>query len=279
MTPDPRTTLALADRAAKRLEGTVRAKRFVDVKTLAMSAPNAPLRAAPEADAEQVSQILFGERFDVLDTRDGFAFGQAQRDGYVGWTALDVLAEPVAAPTHWVKVLRTAAFATVSIKSQVRGLLGLNALGAVVETADGMARLAGAGWVPERHLAPIGLDVIEAAAAAEMFAGAPYVWGGRDSLGLDCSGLVQQALHASGRACPRDADQQATLGKGVDFEDLSRGDLVFWRGHVGMMLDDTRLIHANAHHMAVAIEPLATAVARIAEKGAGEPTACRRIAP
>ncbi len=110
-----------------------------------------------------------------------------------------------------------------------------------------------------------------------MFLGAPYLWGGRDSLGLDCSGLVQQALYAVGAACPRDTDQQALLGESVPRSELARGDLVFWRGHVGMMLDETRLIHANAHHMAVAIEPLSAAVARIAGKGGGEPTAMRRL--
>jgi cell wall-associated NlpC family hydrolase len=140
-----------------------------------------------------------------------------------------------------------------------------------------MLRAEGAGWIPARHLAPIGADFSEPAATAERFLGTPYLWGGRDSVGIDCSGLVQQALYAAGLACPRDSDLQAQLGSAVDAGDLARGDLVFWRGHVGMLLDEARLIHANAWHMAVAIEPLAEAVERIARRGGGEPIAFRRL--
>ena len=114
-------------------------------------------------------------------------------------------------------------------------------------------------------------------AVAERFVGAPYLWGGRESLGLDCSGLVQQALFACGHACPRDSDQQQALGRAVDGGALQRGDLVFWKGHVGLMVDGERLLHANGHHMMTVIEPLAGAVARIAAAGVGEPTAYRRI--
>ena len=130
---------------------------------------------------------------------------------------------------------------------------------------------------PRGHLAPIGAGFVEPTATAERFLGTPYLWGGRDSVGIDCSGLVQQALYAGGLACPRDSDLQARLGDPAKPETLARGDLVFWRGHVGMMLDEARLIHANAWHMAVAIEPLAEALERIARRGGGDPTAFRRV--
>jgi cell wall-associated NlpC family hydrolase len=276
MTRDQRTTLARADLAARDLEGLVRAAAFADTTPFRIAIPRTAQRAAPNDDAEQINQLLFGEDFDALTVADGYAWGRARRDGYVGWVATAALGKRADPPDGRVSALRTAAFSTPSIKSAVWGLLGLNALVTVVDRKDDMALVAGAGWVPSVHLAPIGGGFGDPATAAEMFLGAPYVWGGRDSLGLDCSGLVQQALFAAGMACPRDADQQATLGVPVDCVDLRRGDLVFWQGHVGLMLDSERLLHANAHHMAVAIEPLNAAVARIVAKGVGEPTAFRR---
>jgi cell wall-associated NlpC family hydrolase len=127
------------------------------------------------------------------------------------------------------------------------------------------------------HLAPIGVFETDWAGVAERFLGAPYLWGGRESLGLDCSGLVQQALNACGLACPRDADQQAGLGHEIDRSAFARGDLVFWKGHVAIGLDETRIVHANGFHMAVAIEPLETALSRIEAAGVGRPTALRRL--
>jgi cell wall-associated NlpC family hydrolase len=157
------------------------------------------------------------------------------------------------------------------------GHLSLNALVEVVEEAGSLALAADFGWVPVRHLTPVGVFASDPAAVAERFAGAPYLWGGRDSLGLDCSGLVQQSLYACGLACPRDSDQQAGLGRDAPRSALARGDLVFWRGHVGMMLDAERLIHANGHHMMVAVEPLALAVSRIEAEEGLRPVAFRRL--
>jgi cell wall-associated NlpC family hydrolase len=180
-------------------------------------------------------------------------------------------------PTHRVSALRTFAFAEPSIKSAARGPFSLNALVTVTDTQNALARVEGAGWMPRAHLAEVGADFEDAVVVAERFLGTPYLWGGRDSLGVDCSGLVQQALYAAGRTCPRDSDLQVGLGAPVGSGALARGDLIFWRGHVGMMLDAERLLHANAHHMAVAIEPLADAIGRIAVGGAGPVTARVRI--
>jgi cell wall-associated NlpC family hydrolase len=275
---DPRLTLARPDLARLDLEGRVRADRYAPVAVMRAIVPAASLRKAPSAQAEQVDQLLFGEVFEVLDVRGGFAWGQATRDGYVGWVEAASLSDRPLIPTHRVTALRTFAFETASIKAPARGPFSLNALVAVTDIEGALARVDGAGWAPLSHLAPIG-EAFEAdpAAAAERFLGAPYLWGGRDSLGLDCSGLTQQALYAAGRACPRDSDLQAALGAPAPPEALARGDLVFWRGHAGMMLDASRLIHANAHHMAVAIEPLAETIDRIAARGGGPPTAFRRL--
>jgi cell wall-associated NlpC family hydrolase len=275
---DRRLTLARPDLASLALEGRLRAARYAPTAGMRLIIPAAPIRAAPALEAEQVDQLLFGEVFDVLDLRDGFAWGQAARDGYVGWVeAAGLSARPVT-PTHRVTALRTYAFETASIKAPARGPFCLNALAAVTDIDGALARIEGAGWAPLSHLAPIG-EAFEAdpATTAERFLGTPYLWGGRDSLGLDCSGLTQQALYAAGRACPRDTDLQARLGVPAPPGDLARGDLVFWRGHVGMMLDAERLIHANAHHMAVAVEPLAEAIDRIAHRGGGPPAAWRRL--
>jgi cell wall-associated NlpC family hydrolase len=265
-----------ADLASLELEGLVRAPRFVEPSPRCVIAPRAALRAGPADDAEQVSQIIFGEAFDVLDAREGYVWGQAQRDGYVGWASISALSSEIIEPTHRVIALRTFAFAAPSIKAAAFGPISVNALARVTDEQGELSHTQGAGWIPTRHLAPIGHAFAAPAATAEALLGTPYLWGGRDSLGLDCSGLIQQALWAGGLACPRDSDQQQALGLAVDATDLKRGDLVFWRGHVGMMLDATRLIHANAHHMAVVVEPLTQAVARTRERGGGDPTAYRR---
>jgi len=277
VTHDPRNTLARPGLAALALEGVVPAKAYAQTQAMVPTVAAAPLRNAPEATAEQVDQVLFGEIFDVLEIEGGFAWGQARRDGYVGFVDAASLAPPVATATHSVAALRTYAFAEPSIKSPASGPFSINSL-VVVEAREGrFAKAAGAGWIVEHHLAPIGAGFeTDAASVAERFLGAPYLWGGRESLGLDCSGLVQQSLFACGRACPRDTDQQQAAFPIIEAAALRRGDLVFWRGHVAMMLDTTLMIHANAHHMAVAIEPLDEAISRIIAAGSGEPTGFRR---
>jgi cell wall-associated NlpC family hydrolase len=277
MSFDRRLTLIHEGVAARGLEGVVPANAYVDPAAMQVSAPAAPLRRHPADDAEQESRLLFGERFDVLLERDGYAFGQAARDGYVGWAPAEALSGPPLMPTHRVKALRTYAFSQANIKTTPVGLYSLNSLVTVEESDGRFCRAARSGWFMTEHLAPIGAGFeTDAAGVALSFVGAPYLWGGRESLGLDCSGLVQQALNACGVACPRDTDMQARIGHAVEAADLARGDLVFWKGHVGMMLDAERMVHANGHHMATVVEPLAEAVARIGATSTGQPTAYRR---
>lgn len=271
---DPRLTLARDGIAARSLEGIVPADRYIDTTMRQTMAPSASLRRAPSPAAEQLDQLLFGELFEVLDQADGWAFGRAVRDGYVGYVEAAALGGTPTAPTHTVRALRTYAFSAPSIKAPPTGLYSMNTLLAAEGREGRFVKTAG-GWFVEDHLVPVGQTEADYVATAERFVGTPYYWGGRESLGLDCSGLVQQALYASGRPCPRDSDQQA--GMGAPVEALQRGDLVFWRGHVAMMTSPTDIIHANAFHMAVVIEPLAEAVARISSRGGGEPTAYRRL--
>ena len=277
MNLDPRVTLVRDGVADARLEGVVKAGRFQTPRASQAIALAAALRASPDPRAEQLDQLLFGEGFDVFETSGQFVFGQAWRDGYVGWVEADDLTDQGAPPTHWVSALRTFAFDEPSIKAPARGPLSLNALLTVVEESSTLVRADRIGWIARAHLSPIGTVFADPAKVALAHLGAPYLWGGRESVGLDCSGLIQQALLACGVACPRDADQQQTLGVAAPSDALTRGDLVFWKDHVGMMLDTRRLIHANGYAMAVTVEALARARARISGEGGGEPIAYRRL--
>jgi cell wall-associated NlpC family hydrolase len=273
---DPRVTLARPDLADLDLQGLVAAERY-EVPTLRQIAvPTAALRKTAHPMAEQWDQLLFGELFRVLEVKDGFAWGQAARDGYVGFVAEDDLAAPGEAATHQVAVPRTYAFAEPDIKSRPVGLYSLNALTAIEATEGRFAKGEGTGWFVAGHLAPVGVALTDYVAVAEGYLGAPYQWGGRESLGLDCSGLVQQALAACGRAIPRDTDLQLAFFAPIAEADRRRGDLVFWRGHVAVLLDADTILHANAHHMAVAVEPLAEAIARVEAAGGGPVTGWRR---
>ena len=276
MSRDSRVTLARGDLAARALEGVVAADAYADSQVQVAIVPAVAIRRAPDLTGEQLDQLFFGEIFEVLGEQDGFAWGQSRRDGYVGFVERAALAPAGALPTHRVAAIRTYAFAEPSIKTRAFGPYSINALVRIEAREGRFAKAAGTGWFVEDHLAPIGRFEVDPVTVAERFLGAPYLWGGRESLGLDCSGLTQQALAACGIAYPRDTDQQERLGQPLAAADLRRGDLVFWKGHVAMMLDAERIIHANAHHMATAIEPLSQTRARYIAAGVGEPTAYRR---
>ncbi|AWN48484.1 peptidase P60 [Methylobacterium terrae] len=287
---DPRLTPARPDLADERLRGRVEAARYVPGRPHRIGAPLAPLRRAPDPLAALDSEALRGEAVTVYDVRDGWAFAQLAADGYVGYLPAEALGPADPAPTHRVAAPRTFLYPAADLKRPVLGALSLGA-GVTVDGLEGRyARLHGGGFVVAGHLAPVDAIEPDFAATALRFLGTPYLWGGRSSLGLDCSGLVQAALAAAGIRAPRDSDQQeAALGAPVpvalDLSGLRRGDLVFWRGHVGMMLDEARLIHANGHHMAVAVEPLAEAEGRIRGGATGPGTgdgairAIRRLVP
>lgn len=279
---DPRITPARPDLADLSLEGVVPAARYAPSRLLQCARPSTAIRSAPDSASEQVDQLLYGELFSALETRRGFVWGQARRDGYVGWVEASALADEVSEPTHRVAALRTYALSRPDVKAPGPVALSMNAMIAAAERKGRFVRDARLGWIVADHLA--GLDVFETdpAAVAERFVGAPYQWGGRESEGLDCSGLVQQALFACGRGCPRDADMQereagSPIDPGRSFANLKRGDLVFWRDHVGVMADSRRIVHADAFHMRVEIEALETAAERRKAAGGGAPTAFRRL--
>ena len=261
--------------ASRRLEGLCEADRYVDPRPMQVVRPATGVFASADVGAEQVDQLLAGEHFEVLAVEEALAFGQVLRDGYVGYVVAEALAPAGPSPTHRLAVRSSYAFAEPDIKAPATGPFSLNALMTLGDAVGNFSRTEH-GWMRTSHFAPIGVFEADPAAVAERFLGAAYLWGGREGSGLDCSGLVQQALFACGRACPRDSDLQERLGRAIDPADLARNDLVFWAGHVAMMLDEARIVHASGFHMAVAVEPLAEAVERIAASGAGRPVAYRR---
>jgi cell wall-associated NlpC family hydrolase len=270
VTFDPRITPARPDLAARHLEGKVTAARFVDGTAREVRDESAPLRREPRPDAPLDTEALRGERVTVYETdQEGWCWGQLDRDGYVGWLPANALAEPGPPATHVVTALRTLAFPGPSIKLPPVAGFSLGCRLAVTRT-EGPLAVTPSGYVPARHLAPVDAHAGDFVAVAERFLGVPYLWGGKTSLGIDCSGLVQVALTAAGIACPRDSDmQERALGAAVDADvaALRRGDLVFWKGHVAIVRDAGTFLHANAFHMAVAVEPIADAVARITAGG------------
>jgi len=277
---DPRLTPARADLAAKELEGKVAAARFVEGRAYEVIEPQTGLRAAPAPDAPLLTEALKGERVTIYDmSAEGWAWGQLAADDFVGWLSANALAPAGAPATHKVVALRTLAFPGPSIKLPPIEALPLGARLAITHLEDRLAVTRSGGFVPAPHLAPLDFVEPDFVAVAERFLGVPYLWGGKTALGLDCSGLVQVALTAAGVTCPRDSDmQEEVLGAEVapDPAALERGDFIFWEGHVAIVRDRATIIHANAFHMAVAIEPTAQAVARIRDAGS-EITSVRRI--
>ena len=277
---DRRLTPARPDLAAEFLRGEVEAAAFVAGQRLRVTAASAALRRAPDMAAGLDTEALHGEAVTVYETRDGWAWGQLDADGYVGYMRADALGE-APAPTHRVSVPRTFAYPGANIKLPAVMALPLNAAVCVAETRGEFAVTPHGLCLWAAHLAPLGEAAPDFVAVAETLLHVPYLWGGKTSIGLDCSGLVQNALSAAGISSPRDTDmQERGLGKAVAFDasldGLQRGDLVFWKGHVGILRDAGTLLHASGHQMMVASEPLDVARERIAAKSYGAVTALRR---
>jgi cell wall-associated NlpC family hydrolase len=276
MTFDPRTTPARPDLAALHLKGRVEARRFVAGTELEVRDAQAPVRREPSPDAPLDTEALHGEQVTVYDENgEGWCWGQLRSDGYVGWIPANALRPPGPPPTHRVAALRTFVFPGRSIKVPPVDALSLGSRLAVKATqrddSGDLTDLESGFCIPTRHLAPVASKEPDFVAVAERFVGVPYLWGGKTSLGIDCSGLVQIALTASGVACPRDSDmQEQALGMPLPINDLAglrRGDLIFWKGHVAIVRDQQSIVHANAFHMAVAVEPIEEALRRIADAG------------
>ena len=234
-----------------------------------LGAPNGP----------RTSQLLFGESFAVEKVEGALSYGRTEC-GYKGWLHSAALAEPRAA-SHYVNALATFVYAKPDMKSEVRLRLPFKALVKIIKFEGEFVKLP-EGYVFAQHVSPLPTLPTtrpDYTAIAERFMGIPYLWGGRSSLGIDCSGLAQMALNAVGLAAPRDSGpQSAAIGTALPLDAaLERGDLVFWKGHVGLMQNAETLLHATSFSMSVISEPLATTVARVAAQGNGDITAIRRV--
>lgn len=278
---DSRRNAFREDLADARLQGHVAATRFVEGRPGQVRVAIAPMFATPDAGTALTTQLLFGEAVSVFEEKDGWAWLQGEADGYVGYAPAAAIGRGKNITTHRLAAISTPALARPDLKSPPLVDLPMGARVRVEREENGFAVLAIGAFVPMQHLAPIDARASDFVKVAEKFLGSPYLWGGRTRAGIDCSGLVQIAMQATGVAAPRDSDMQlAEIGYAIEVGDdlsaLSRGDLVFWRGHVGIMTDATHILHANAFHMRVVVEPLAEAVARIKATGS-EIIGARRV--
>jgi cell wall-associated NlpC family hydrolase len=268
---DPRLTPANSRAALETLRGTVEATRFTKGDAARVAAPLVDLCRAPQGPRER--QLLLGDALTVIDRHEGWAFLQAAKDGYCGYLPEAAVGLPQA-PTHWVSAPASHLYPEPRVQARERSALPFGARltvtaisGAFAETPDG--------FVPRAHLRPADAPLADPVAVATLFLGTPYLWGGNSREGIDCSGLVQAALLACGIACPGDSDMQESLGQEVpEGAELQAGDLLFWKGHVALVADATRILHATGHFMATVFEDRIGAIDRIA--AAGQPVIARR---
>ncbi len=277
---DRRLTPARIDLAAAHLEGSVDSARFVEATPMQVKAAIIPLRPAADASTSVDTVLLYGERFDVYDSAEGWAWGQAPRDGYVGYMPLAALTENLTEPTHTVAVPTTHLYPKASMKTEPVAALWMTSL--VAPTAlhepnsEGVAFAEIDGlFLPAKHLVPVDVLEDDFVTVAEMFLNAPYVWGGKTAAGVDCSGLIQVALARAGVSAPRDSDMLQAVGEASDANEFRRGDILFWKGHMGVMVDDQTFLHATAYSMSTIYEPVTVTRERIEEK-LGIPLQCVR---
>lgn len=267
--PDRRLNAYRPDLAEERLRGLVQAANFVAGTTSVVCVPVVQMRARPELECGTDTELLLGETVRVLDTDGGWAWVKADFDGYVGYVPDYAVTPVVRSLTHIITAPRTFVYSGPDLRFPTVQALSMGNRISVVDQRDTRGTryflLESGEAVIANHCAeastPLAGDYVS---VAGRFLETPYLWGGRSGFGIDCSGLVQLSMMMTGRAAPRDTDMQAEgLGTAIDRDELRRGDLVFWKGHVAIMEDEKTLLHANGHTMTVSHEGLNEAVDRI----------------
>jgi cell wall-associated NlpC family hydrolase len=265
------------DLSAEYLRGQVETERFVPGRRCQVSSDHVPLRRTPDPAAVLDTELLFGETVQLYDERNGWAWIQSEVDGYVGYAESQLLTATPLEPSHSVAVLATHLYPKPDLKAAPIGWLPMTARVNVGKGAGVYSNLTSGGWIYAAHLAPIGVHATDHCEVAQKFLDCPYLWGGKTSTGIDCSGLLQVSLARCDKEIPRDSDMQTRAGTPVKYEGddrvLRRGDLVFWPGHAGIWIDSQSFIHANAANMLVTIEPLDRVAARI-EAASGDSILC-----
>ena len=260
---DSRITPIRRDLASAVYKAIVKRKKYVNAKLATVKSAFSPLYS--NKGSKLSTQLLYGEECDVFETKNGWSWIQSRRDNYVGYTPSIHLTRKTYKPNSKVISLRTVIYTKPDIKSVTRGYLSFNSLVEVIKIKGKYSLIKNLGWCPSLDLVKIKSSKFNHIDLSKQYLDTPYLWGGRDSMGIDCSGLVQNRPQINNRPFPRDTDmQEIFVTNEVKYEkDLKAGDLVFWKGHVAMMIDNSNIIHANAFHMKTAIEPLSTAKKRI----------------
>lgn len=278
--PDQRLNAYRSDLAEVGLQDVVLADRYTAGEPGRIVLPIAPARLIPDRARPRDTEFLFGEPVTIFDRADGWAWIKSRRDGYVGYVDDDAVSQNVPEPTHRVNAIRSHLYPAPALKRFAQTALPFGSLVSVVDTTDRWAQIADGQWLYAAHLLPVEAAASDPVSVAMRFLEVPYLWGGRSSEGLDCSALIQFALEACGRPCPRDSDMQETvLGHSIqiDIASLQAGDLVFWPGHVGMMINETEILHANATDMATRVWTISTLRAHIIRQEGNDIRTIKRL--